>query len=114
MSKRIKKHAETLKLLAKSKGPMATRIVAGADRELINCLCECAKNVIKGHVKLTAKQKAKLKTHKNGIRRLVKKKVSLKTKKKILQKGGFLPALLAPIAGAVLGPLLGRLFNRGQ
>ena len=113
MSARIKKHAETLRLLAKSKGPLVKTIVCAADRHLVDTLCECAKNVLKGNVHITTKQKEKLKKHKKRLRELVKKNGTLTKKKKILQTGGFLLALLAPIAGAVLGPLLGRLFGNG-
>jgi hypothetical protein len=52
----------------------------------------------------TKLQKEKLKRNKAGLRALTKKSVSLKKKKAILQKGGFLGSLLAPIA-YVVAPL---------
>jgi hypothetical protein len=42
------------------------------------------------HVPLTKPQKEKLARNKAGLRALTKKSVSLKKKKAILQKGGFL------------------------
>jgi len=50
-------------------------------------------------------QKAKLKRNKNNLRKLSSKKLSLKKKRTILQKGGFLSAILTP-ALALLGGLL--------
>jgi hypothetical protein len=55
-------------------------------------------------------QKEKLKGNKAGLRALAKKSVSLKKKKAILQKRGFLGSLLAPIA-SVAAPLLSTLFQ---
>jgi hypothetical protein len=59
--------------------------------------CECADNILRGNVPLPNLQKEKLKRNKAGLRALTKKSVSLKQKKAILQKGGFLGSLLAPI-----------------
>jgi hypothetical protein len=64
--------------------------------------------VLKGNVPLTTKEKSRLKKHKNKLRTLVKKKVSLSKKKDIIQSGGgFLGALLMPVA-SLLGSLLFR------
>jgi hypothetical protein len=48
--------------------------------------------------------------YKAELRVLTKKSVSLKKKKAILQKGGFLRSLLAPIA-SIVAPLLSTLFQ---
>ena len=80
------------------------------DRSLVDCLCECADNILRGNVPLTKPQKEKLARNKAGLRALTKKSVSLKKKKAILQKGGFLGSLLAPIA-SVVAPLLSTLFQ---
>ena len=50
-------------------------------------------------------QLRKLRREKHNLRRLALKKTPLKKKRKILQKGGFLGAILAP-ALSVLGGLL--------
>ena len=63
---------------------------------------------LKGNVPLNDQQKAKLCKHKNNLRKLALKKVSLKKKKKIIQTGGFpIGAILAPVA-SVLASLLFR------
>lgn len=110
MPHRLKKHAACLQMLATAKPKMAKAIIENADKALVHCLCECAFNVLKGNVPLTKAQKGKLQRYKQQLRDLVYKKRA--NKKKILQRGGFLPALLAPIAASVIGPVLGSLLSR--
>jgi len=78
--------------------------VRKCNKEFVDCVSECAKNVIKGNVPLTDRQKTTLRRKRNDIRALSLKKTSLRKKRKILQKGGFLTALLAPVL-SILGGL---------
>lgn len=110
VSARLRKHANDLVYLHQAKPCIQKHLIGKADRSLIECLCECADNILKGHVELSRTQKDKLKKNKSGLRELVKKSVGLKKKKVILQKGGFLGSLLAPIA-SVVGPLLSGLLQ---
>jgi F0F1-type ATP synthase beta subunit len=80
----------------------------GADNDLLQCLSECALNVLKGNVDLTPSEKAKLTKYKQKLRKVANKKVPLKQKHKIVQTGGFVPALLAPVVKAVVVPLIGK------
>ncbi len=112
MSARVRKHADTLSLLAKAKPSMCKAILKGADKDLVHCLCECAHNVLKGNVRLTSAQKTKLARYKQGLRAIAKKTTSQKKKKNILQKGGFLPALLAPLLAPVIAPLAAKVFGK--
>ena len=105
MSSRVKRQAPVLRALAKSHPHVCHAILRGADKDLLQCLSECALNVLKGNVPLTSTEKAKLIKYKQKLRKVANKQVSLKQKHKIVQTGGFLPALLAPILGAVLGPI---------
>ena len=105
MSARVRKHADVLKVLSKGKPSLCKAIVKGADPDLIHCLCECAHNVLKGNVPLKSAQMTKLKRHQQDLRTIVKKQTSQKKKKAILQKGGFLPALLAPLLAPLIAPL---------
>ena len=106
MSTQLKKHAALLQILATAKPVMCKAIIAAADHDLISCLCECALNIIKGNVPLSKCHLKRLKWHKKDVRTLVNKCTPKVTKKKILQKGGFLSALLAPIAVEVLTKIL--------
>ena len=105
MSQKLKKFAPLLRKLYKAKPKAVKKILKDkCDKELIVCLSECCKNILKSTVKLTPGQKNKLSRHKQSLRKLVLKKTSLKTKKRIIQKGGFLGALLGPIV-SILGSL---------
>jgi len=67
------------------------------NREFMDCVSECAENVIKGYVPMTGPQKANLRRRRKDVRALAIKKTSLTKKRRILQKGGFLTALLPPV-----------------
>ena len=86
---------------------MAKTILKNAPPDLVRALCECSLNVLKGNIKLNATQKKRLRRYKNILRTLATKKPTTKTRKQMLQKGGFIGALLGPVLG-VLGSLLGR------
>jgi hypothetical protein len=103
----MKKHASTLQLLQKGSPRFRKEVIKLADKDLLYALCDCALNVLNGTIKLSETQKKTLKRHCKGLRCLIDKRTPLSKKKKVLQTGGFLPALLAPIAASILGPLLG-------
>ena len=108
MSLRLKQQAHVLCALHKSHPSVCRAILKGADKELIQCLAECCHNILKGNVKLTPSQKAQLTKYKQKIRHVADKKKALKTKVKIIQSGGFLPALLAPLIKPVVIPLVAK------
>ena len=108
MSSRVKRQAPILKALAKAHPHVCQAILKGADKDLLQCLSECAYNILKGNVHLTPTQKAQLTKYKQKIRQVADKQTALKTKQKTLQSGGFLPALLAPLLSSVIVPLAGK------
>jgi hypothetical protein len=110
VSQSLQKHGNDIAYLQKTKPCIRIHLITKADRSLVDGLCECTDNSLRGNVPLTKLQKEKLKRNKAGLRALTKKSVSLKKKKAILQKGGFLGSLLAPIA-SVVAPLLSALFQ---
>ena len=108
MTKRVRQHLPTLKKLQKrtiSKGERKSLLVQGG-KPLQTCLRECAVNILKGNVPMSADCFKKLKCHKQQLRELSHKKTSQKRRLQIEQKGGFLPLLLAPILGSLVGSLL--------
>ena len=107
MSQRMKRNADALRFLAKCNAKQRKAIIQYADNGLVDSLCECALNLLKGHVRLNPKQKKKLSTHKHRLRALTNKKVARKKKKTILtQNGGFVGALLAPVLKTIVHMLL--------
>jgi hypothetical protein len=112
VSKRVKKHATDLQLLARAKRAIRNRKIKSASKELIMALVDLAKAMIKGEVSMTPFQLAAVRRHKNNFRAVVKPKTPVNKLKKTFQVGGFLPALLGPIlkvAGPLIGGLLGGL-----
>jgi len=101
MSKRLQKHIEVLKLLKKAEKPEQRKhILNCADNGLICCICECVKNVLHGNVHLTTAKKRELAKHKDVLRKIADRKTNINKKRDLLvQKGGFLPALLGPVLG---------------
>lgn len=95
-----------LHLLCGAKPAVIKAVLKGASPDLVQALSECSLNVLKGNVRLTPAQKRSLCKYKLSLRSLAKKGVSIKKKKEILQKGGFIGALLKPVLG-VLGSVLG-------
>ena len=87
VSPRLRKHAREIVYLQKARPCVSKHIIDKADRSLIECLCECADNILKGNVQLTPAQRDKLKKNRSGLRDLVKKSVSLKRRKSLLKKG---------------------------
>lgn len=109
MSRRIKKYKHHIKFLSVCDHKTCKDLISKSNKQLIDCICECALNVLHGTVPLTPQEKSKLSPHKFQLRKLTAKSSSLAEKKRIIQKGnGFLPLLLGPVISA-LGSLL---FNK--
>jgi len=107
MSLRVKRYLPVLKRLSKLGDKVKREYVRKCERQFIDCVSECAKNVIKGNVPLSDRQKSELRRKKKDLIALSLNKTSLGQKRRILQKGGFLTALLPPIL-AVLGSLFAK------
>ena len=101
-----------LKLLHAAKPAYRKTLLQKATPETIKLLSDCALNILKGKILLTQHEKKRLQPHKKKLRTLANKKSSVKTKKKILQQGGFLPAFLIPILAAVGGNLDGVVMSK--
>ena len=110
MAHRVKKHIHALHVLKTARPKVRRALLKEGDKDLIQCLCECCHNILNGHIKLLPKQKKLLQRHCKDLRALSSKRVKLGKKRQILvQKGGFLPAVLAPIltiASSLIGGLL--------
>ena len=107
MSSRLRNNSEVLHVLSKAAPKFRKQLLQQADRDLITAICECCLNVVKGRVPLTTGQKKKLAPHKKHLRQLADKRLShTKRKRLIVQKGGFLGALLAPVLKTLGGLFL--------
>ncbi len=108
MTNRVKANLPVLKKLRRCGTVKRRQLLEKGGKPLQLCLRECAINVLKGNVPLTKTQLKQMSKHKKKIRDLSQKKTSFKRRIAIEQKGGFLPLLLAPIVGSILGGLLGK------
>jgi hypothetical protein len=107
MSHNVRNHSDYLKVLAHCNAKQRKVLLENVSPKLLKCLCECCLNVLNGNVKLTSDQKRHLSRHKKVLRTLVDRKTPVKRKRQILvQKGGFLPALLGPIISTLAGLFL--------
>ena len=101
MSSRVRKYLPVLKRIAKLGDKAKRDYVRKCDKDFLYCISQCAKNILKGNVPLTDRQKTRLRRGRNDLRALSVKKTSLRKKRRILQKGGFLTALLPPLIGVL-------------
>lgn len=106
MSERMRKYMPALRRIHRLGDKAKRKVIRDCDRRLLECFCECSKNILKGNVPLKQAQLRRLRREKNNLRALALKKTSLKKKRKILQKGGFIGALLTPVL-SILGSLIG-------
>jgi hypothetical protein len=77
VSQRLKKHANELEYLQKARPCIRNHLITKADRSLVDCLCECANNILRGNVPFTKLQNENLNINKTGLRTLTKKSFSL-------------------------------------
>ena len=68
MSNRVHKHAVPLKMLRDASPKLRKQILHHCGKDILNCVCECVKNVLKGNVPLTSAQKQKLSRNRNKLR----------------------------------------------
>lgn len=111
MSKRIKRHAKALHYLASCDSNISKSVIKASKPDLICCLSEICHNLLRGNIPLTTKEKTKLTRYKKEIRGVADKKLTQQSKKRLIQKGGFLSALLAPLVSLV-GPLVKSIFEK--
>jgi hypothetical protein len=74
------------------------------DNDIIRLLSEICLNLLRGNVKLSPGQIHRLKRHKQILRSLATRNISVKEKRrKLIQRGGFLPLVLPVIASTLAG-----------
>jgi len=112
MSRRLQKYSQYLRKLHRASPKVQKKLLkkTNQDTEFVKCLCECARNIIKGNVKLNGVQRDKIRRRKQSFRKLALKKTPLREKRRIVQTGGFLGALLGPIV-SILGGLVGSSYS---
>jgi hypothetical protein len=110
MSRRVQQLIPALKQFKRMNAKNRKAFLNGCSKEFIHGICECVKNLLKGHVPLKSSHLKCLARHKHLLRKLALKKTTLDSRKKILQKGGFLQLLLPTLISG-LGSLVGSIVN---
>lgn len=106
---RNKQFLELISKLSKNKkfNSKLKQIVLSATPDEINSVTEVAANTLKGNICYNNRSRSKLKQFQQEIRSIAKPKLSVKQRKNIIiQRGGFLSTLLAPILAAVASELI--------
>ncbi|KFM82188.1 hypothetical protein X975_00679, partial [Stegodyphus mimosarum] len=95
---------EQLKLISKSK--FSSDLLCKCPNSVMKTVCECALNLLRGHLSVSSKRKAQLASYKRSLRKLSNKKVPLYKKRGLVEKGeGFLSVLL-PATISVISSLI--------
>jgi len=98
MASRLKKNIGLLNQVYKAKPKLRKAILESADKDAIQCLCECCYNILNGNIPLSPKHKRQAGRFRKELRFLGVKGGALKKKQTLLaQKGGLVTAILAPL-----------------
>ena len=98
-----------LQLFRRMKSKEKKDYLKTCNKNFIHGICECVRNLLKGHIPMKSSQLKCLSRHKQTLRKLALKKTSLISRKKILQKGGFIGALISPLITGLVSLLGGYL-----
>ena len=82
------------------------RIIYEGGMELVNCICDCVRNILQGNIPVNEEERERFKRHKYCLRKLINKNTSAREKKHLIQEGGFLGSLIPTLVGSV-----GKLFT---
>jgi len=111
MSRHLQPYIRILKKISRMREAKRRAYLKDCDRDIINCLSECAKNVLNNNVALKKGQFDRLKKKKADVQKLAHPRTMLRQKRRILrQKGGFVTSLLVPAITALGSVLAGQLF----
>ena len=94
----LRRHTDAICILAKAQPRVVKQLGAGADKDLINTLSECAANILNGNMILQPHQKQRLSRHADALRALRRGTVSQRGKKALLMDGGFVGLLASTVA----------------
>lgn len=99
-----------IRKLRKLRPDLQVQAMRSANDKFIRCMCKAVRNL--KTKRLPPKLTIGLKRNAKKIRKLIKPNTSIRAKRKMLShRGGFLPLLLAGLAGLAGGPLLSGLLG---
>lgn len=98
--KRLERNISLLDLLAKTTKAQRNALINTATKDQLQCICDCASNILNENVQLTPEELKKLRRFQGKLRYLANSDDKIENKKVVIQNGGFLPVLLTPILSA--------------
>ena len=106
VGKQLRHNLPMLKMIHEARDETKRNAAKCCSRELCEAMSEIARNMLKGNIPLSEAQYTTLRRYVQDMEKLADKRSSLKTKRNVIQKGGFIGALLGP-ALKVLLPAVG-------
>lgn len=103
---RVRTHFPLLEYMKGLKAKEQKKIIKGASRDLLMTFSELSLNLIKKNIHLSAEEINKLRPFQSQIQELTKRRHSLKKRRQIIQRGGFLSALLGAVLPALLTSII--------
>lgn len=79
------------------------------NQDFLKLIVEICTNISNGNLSLDQKSSDALKSYKKRIHEVANRHTPLASRKKLVQRGGFLPLILSTIGGALLSHLLSKL-----
>lgn len=110
--KRLNRNLTLLDLLTKAPKAQREALINTATNDQLQCICDCATNILNENIPLTDNQFKKLKRFQKHIRYIANSDDNIDNKRLVIQKGGFLPILLTPILSAAASILADALINK--
>lgn len=110
--KRLRENIHLLNVLKNAKPKFRNIILKNCDPSVIKLFSELAYNVLNSNIPINSECKSRLRCHKRKLRLLRKKNISIRKKRIILQRGGFLVSVLLPILTSVAASLISRAINK--
>ena len=106
--RRIKSNFHKLHTLKFARPKLRKAIISNCDNDLVNCVSECALNLLHGNVKLSDCKRKNLRKYRRQLRTVVDRRLHLAREKKlIIQRGG----ILVPLLKAVLPTLASLIYD---
>ena len=87
-------------------------LIKGANRKMLEAFSEICLNLVKKNINLTPSQIDKLRPYEEEIYQLALKKHNVTKRKEIIQKGGFLGALLSSVLPALISTVITATTNK--
>ena len=97
----LRENARAIRSLSLASKSIRKLMINNASKEFISSLVDIVKKILKGNVTLSRTQLRQLQPYERLLERFTASKTGLKSRRSLLQEGGFLGALLPTIIGAL-------------